>query len=170
METHSKVFFSNTVQRSTGVESDLILICDNFSTPENIGSIVRLAVNANAAKLIIIGSEGCRQSKVKKTAGAALAYIPVEHISVEELMEAIPTGFTTIALETTAGAKELYGGILPQKLALVLGNEKYGVSEEVLRQCNASVYIPMIGPIKSMNVSHAASVCVFEWLRQNLVS
>jgi len=168
METHSKHFFSQTkpVNRIEG--SDVIIVCDHFSTPENIGSIIRLAANVDASRLIVIGSEECRQSKIKKTAGAAQGHIHVDYCNVETLGQFIPADYTLIALETVGGAKSLYQSDLPQKMALVLGNEKYGVSPAVLALCDGCVYIPMPGPIKSMNVSHAASVCLFEWLRTHM--
>ncbi len=168
METHSKYFFNTNMQRNKDSESDLIIVCDNFSTPENIGSIVRLAANVKVSKLIVIGSEECRQSKIKKTAGAALGHIQLQYCNKDNFIDHIPSAYTIVALETIDGARDLYQEILPKKMALVLGNEKFGVSKDVLMYCNNYVYIPMPGPIKSMNVSHAASVCAFEWLRQHL--
>ena len=93
METHSKQFFNNTNQRSCDPESGLIIVCDNFSTPENIGSIVRLAVNVNASKLIVIGSEECRQSKIKKTAGAALGHMQLDYCDIEKFNNEIPSDY-----------------------------------------------------------------------------
>jgi len=168
METHSKHFFKAEIQQSRDAQSDLIIVCDNFSTPENIGSIIRLAANIDISQVIVIGSKECRQSKVKKTAGAALGHVHVQYCNEDSFISYIPSNYTLVALETVKGAKNIFQSILPQKMVLVLGNEKYGVSEEVMKQCGDSVYIPMHGPIKSMNVSHAASVCLFEWLRQNM--
>jgi tRNA G18 (ribose-2'-O)-methylase SpoU len=164
-QTHSKYFFNehNQVQLQEG--SDVIIIADNFSTPENVGSIVRLAANVCASKVIVVGSEGCRQSKINKTAGAAIGHIAIEWQETGNLH--LPKDYVPVALETVEGAVELYATNLPSKMALVLGNEKYGVSDKLLAYCQRAVYIPMPGAIKSMNVSHAASVCLFEWLRQN---
>ena len=167
-ETHSKYFFNEANKSRSQEGSDVIIITDNFSTPENIGSIIRLAANVNASKVMVLGSEACRESKVKKTAGAAIGHVKVEWQSADSFT--IPEGFQLVALETVEGAKGIYECVLPHKLAIVLGNEKYGVSQEVLGKCDAAVYIPMPGAIKSMNVSHAAAVCLFEWFRQNKVT
>ncbi|MCT4645824.1 MAG: TrmH family RNA methyltransferase [Carboxylicivirga sp.] len=164
-ETHSKYFFKQANQSALSDGSDVIIITDNFSTPENIGSIIRLAANVKASQVIVIGSEDVRQSKVKKTAGAALGHVEVKWLSIDELT--ITEDYEIIALETVQGAENLYEFPLPAKMALVLGNEKYGISEELLQLSKGAVYIPMPGAIKSMNVSHAASVCLFEWYRQN---
>ncbi len=165
-ETHSKYFFNEENQVSLADGSDVIIITGNFSTPENIGSIIRLAANVNASKVIVVGSGDCRQSKINKTAGAATGHISVEWQEADSLC--LPQGYVLVALETVEGATNLYECKLPNKLALVLGNEKYGVSQELLKCCSQSVFIPMPGAIKSMNVSHAASVCLFEWMRQNI--
>ncbi len=165
-QTHSKYFFNEHNQGQLKPGSDVIIITDDFSTPENIGSIIRLAANVNASKVIVVGSEGCRKSKINKTAGAAIGHVALEWQSAEQLT--LPSGYELIALETAEGAINMYNVALPEKMALVLGNEKYGVSQKLLMDCSESVYVPMPGPIKSMNVSHAASVCLFEWMRQHI--
>lgn len=166
METHSKHFFS-VVHNVINDGCDLILVADSFSTPENIGSLIRLAANVNASKVIVIGSDECRTSKIKKTAGAAIGHVEVEFIQKENFE--VEEGYLLVALETVEGALNIYDEHLPSKMMLVLGNEKYGVSEDILSKCNSVIYIPMVGEIKSMNVAAAAAVSAFEWLRQNMM-
>ncbi len=161
--THSKIFFAETEVKKLPDDYKPILITDNFSTPENIGHIIRLAANFDALKVIIVGENELRLSKIKKTAGAAFDYIPIEFITLVELTEHIPTGYTLTALETVTGAENLVATKLPDKLALILGNEKHGISKELLDMSSKKVFIPMPGPIKSMNVSHAAAVCLYSW-------
>ncbi len=162
--THSKIFFSETSVKEVPVEIRPIVITDRLSTPENIGHIIRLAANVSALKVIVVNGDTLRTSKIRKTAGTAFNHIPVEFISADELTKHIPKEYTLTALETVAGAENLFTTKLPDKLALVLGNEKYGVSEELLNICSKKIFIPMPGPIKSMNVSHAAAVSLFYWL------
>ena len=54
-------------------------------------------------------------------------------------------------------------------VAFVVGNESRGIREEILEQCDKIVYIPVPGPTRSLNVSHAAAVALFEWQRQMIV-
>jgi len=49
---------------------------------------------------------------------------------------------------------------------LLAGNESHGVPEDVIKQSNLQIYIPMPGGCKSMNISHALSVGGFEWYRK----
>jgi len=167
-ETHSKIFFSNNPQRESADNLKPIIITDNFSTPENIGHIIRLAANVGALKVVVLGSENLRKSKIKKTAGTAIDHIPLIFTTAAELRSYIPEEYTLTALETAEGARNIFNTSLPDKMALILGNEKYGISEEILKQCDLKVFIPMPGSVKSMNVTHAASVCLFEWLRQHI--
>lgn len=167
METHSKHFFEDAHHSQLRKGCEVIIVTDNFSTPENIGSIIRLAANVNATKVLVVGSADCRQSKIKKTAGAAIGHVEVEYCNYDNLK--LSEEFQLIALETVKGAQSIYDHKMPIKMALVLGNEKFGVSNELLTQCKSSVYIPMPGKIKSMNVSQAATACLFEWLRQSIL-
>ena len=164
-ETRSKIFFSKTERNELQEGLKPILITDSFSTPENIGHVIRIAANVGALKVVILNSGNLRKSKIRKTAGTAFDHVTTVFSTTRELQDHIPEGYTLTALETSEGAKNIFTTTLPDKMALVLGNEKSGISQEVLNQCSRKVYIPMPGPVKSMNVSHAASVCIFQWLR-----
>src|SRR5665648_19596 len=66
---------------------------------------------------------------------------------------------------------ELFDDIFEVFLRVVrsaLGNERNGLPEEILQKCHQKVHIPMTGKCKSMNVSHALAVAIFEWQRQML--
>lgn len=52
-------------------------------------------------------------------------------------------------------------------MALMIGSEQSGMPGNVKFPGQLDVHIPMHGAVKSMNVSHAASVCLFEWVREN---
>jgi len=165
-DTHSKIFFSKTKVDELKEDRKPILITDSFSTPENIGHIIRIAANVGALKVVVLHSENVRRSKIKKTAGTAIDHVQTVFSTTQELQDHIPDGYTLTALETSDGAKNIFTTTLPDKMALVLGNEKSGIREELLKKCRLKVFIPMPGPVKSMNVSHAAAVCVFQWLNQ----
>jgi len=166
-ETHSNTFFTNNPQKELNDSIRPIIITDNFSTPENIGHIIRLAANVGTLKVIILGSENMRKSKIKKTAGAAFDHIQLIFSDTERLNELIPNDYSLTALETVNGAKSIFSTKLPDKMALILGNEKYGISNELLNMSRLKVFIPMPGTIRSMNVSHAAAVCLFQWYSQH---
>ena len=78
----------------------------------------------------------------------------------------VPEGKTIVAIETADNATCIYDTQLPEDLAFIVGGESHGLSEELLSQCDMVVYIPVPGPTRSLNVSHAAAVALFEWQRQ----
>ena len=150
-----------------------IIIADGLRTPENMGSVLRLAANIGAEKTIIISDKAAqfKNYKINKTASGAAsktAWKIIEHYT--DLEKEIPDGYKLIALETTPDAENIYSCTFPSKLALVIGNEVSGISDELLSQCTSKLYIPIPGPISSLNVTHALSAALFEWMRQQLYS
>lgn len=69
-------------------------------------------------------------------------------------------GYKVLASAIQPGATSLYELKFDTKIALVLGNERFGVSEEVLQHADGTFWIPMRGFSQSMNISAAASACV----------
>ena len=55
---------------------------------------------------------------------------------------------------------------LSNSIALVFGNERFGVSEDILKFCDGSFIIPQVGIIKSLNISVACAVTLYEAFRQ----
>ena len=147
-----------------------IIITDSFKTPANIGNILRLGTNIGACKIITIENITLKDRKIRKTAGAAFDHIPLITTDLANFQSFIPSDYTLTALETCTGAQNIFQCQLPSKMALVLGNEIRGISPELLTLCQSAIYIPMPGSVKSMNVSHAAAVALFQWLNQHLKS
>lgn len=69
-------------------------------------------------------------------------------------------GFRVLASAIRPGATSLWALRFDQKIAMVLGNERFGVSDEVLAHADGTFWIPMRGFSQSMNISAAASACV----------
>lgn len=145
-----------------------VLIADNLRTPENMGSVLRLAANIGAIKTLFISetAQEFKSYKIKKTASGAFDKTDWKIISPEELPDEIPENYRLIAIETTPSAKNIYSFSFPEKVALCIGNEKNGINPEILKRTNQHVYIPLPGPITSLNTTHALSIALFEWYRQ----
>ncbi len=167
METHSKHFFADYNVEPIDKKCKPILVADSFSTPSNVGSLIRLASNLGALRVVVLNGDHLRESKIKKTAASAYTQVDVVFADSENWRSYVPNDYSLVALETAGEPTSVFSE-LPLKMALVLGNEKHGVSQDVLHQCDSIRFIPMPGTIKSMNVSHAAAVSLFEWYRQNM--
>jgi len=163
---HSQKLF----ERKSGLaENEPIVIAYQIKTPENIGNIIRLADNAGCQKVIIAAEdENIRTSKIRKTAGLSYDSMSWEICSISDLFTKIPTDFKVVSLETSSDSKNIFTSNLPDKIALIVGNEIVGIDNEVLNKSDFIVHIPLFGHNTSMNVSHALAVALFEWQRQQI--
>ena len=147
-----------------------IIIADNLRTPENMGSVLRLAANIGAEKVLFVKrvSEDYRGWKIKKTASGADEKIKWHFINMDELQNNIPVDYKLVAIETAESASSLFETKLPEKSAFIIGHEIYGIGEELLSKADQTVYIPIPGVISSLNVTHALGIVIFEWYRQRV--
>jgi TrmH family RNA methyltransferase len=167
METNSVVFFNN---REYPQLTDLPIIAAwQMVNPENIGNLIRLADNVGAEDVYILGEDfHYRMSSIKKTAGLSFNNVRLTFIAPEDFFNQLNPGSSIVAIETSEDSTNLFAGKLPGKIVFMLGNERNGLPEEILQKCQLKVHIPMTGKCKSMNVSHALAVVLFEWQRQML--
>jgi len=148
-----------------------IIIADSIRSPENMGSILRIAGNIGAEKCLFISDneQSLKRHKINRTASGASDKIDWEMLPTNKLMEKIPKDYSIVALETTSDAENIYQFKFPEKIAILIGNEVAGIRESVIKNASHRVYIPIPGPISSLNVTHALSIAMFEWLRHQTV-
>ena len=144
-----------------------IVIADHLLTPDNIGAMIRLADNIGATEMCFLGNEDKhRMSRVRRAAASSRDNIRWYFTEETDLRKIVPTGKAIVAIETADNATCIYDTQLPENAAFIVGSESRGLSEDLLKQCDMVVYIPVPGPTRSLNVSHAAAVALFEWQRQ----
>lgn len=164
--------FFNSIDNLISTNHPPIIVADNFKTPQNIGSLIRLAGSIGCNEVFVTDTpeNEIRLSKVKKTATTAFDTVKLTFISTENLLnKKIPTGYTTIGIETAPNAVNIFETKLPEKIVMFFGNEAFGLSKTILDFCEKSVYIPLPGEVKSLNVTHAAAIALFEWYRQMMI-
>ena len=151
-------------------ETPLIVICDELSDPHNLGAILRSAECAGAHGVIIPKrrSVGLTATVAKASAGA-VEYMKVARVTninsaISELKEKGVWIFVTAA----EGSIPMYKADLTGPTAIVIGNEGDGMSQLVRKNCDVMVHIPMKGKITSLNASAAASILLYESVRQRL--
>lgn len=151
-------------------EAPLIVICDELSDPHNLGAILRSAECAGAHGVIIPKrrSVGLTATVAKASAGA-IEYMKVARVTninsaIAELKEKGVWVFGTAA----EGSIPMYQANLTIPAAIVIGNEGDGMSQLVRKNCDVMLNIPMKGHISSLNASAAASILLYEALRQRL--
>jgi 23S rRNA (guanosine2251-2'-O)-methyltransferase len=160
-------FFSNLTYEQIPAGQAPVLIAWYIQNPENAGHLLRLAANAGC-RLVLFVERNIRlnESKIKYVSGPAMNLIDWHFCKAEDVIQMVPDDYIFVALETAPGSSDIYDVSLPLKMALMVGNEKSGIPVDIHMEGQINVHIPMPGPVKSMNVSHAASVSLFEWVRQ----
>ena len=146
-----------------------MVIADHLMTPDNIGAMIRLADNIGASEVCFLGKEDeHRLGKVRRAAASSRDNIRWYFSEETDLRKIVPEDKKIVAIETSDNATCIYDTALPDDVAFIVGGERNGLSDELLAQCDMVVYIPVPGPTRSLNVSHAAAVALFEWQRQML--
>lgn len=153
------------------VRKPIYIVLDNVLDTYNIGSIFRLA-DAVAAKEIILcgGSETPPSSRIHKAAVGTETWVPWRYAPKvsEEIKRLRDEGVKIIAVEQDVRATPFNSPLRPSlnlregtPVAVVVGHETDGVSEEVLDMADVIVEIPMFGVNKSLNVHVSAAVVLY---------
>lgn len=148
---------------------DKILILDALRDPGNMGTIIRTADATNIDGIIM--SKDCVDIYNPKVLRSTMGSIFRVYISrVENLVDTIIKlkceGMDVLAAHL--GASRNYFDIdFRKNVAVVIGNEANGISDEVSKVCSDLIKIPMIGEIESLNAGVSASIILYEILRQN---
>src|ERR1700692_1730061 len=136
--------------------------------PHNLGAIIRTSLAAGAHGVVIPGrrAAGLTDTVARASAGA-LAHLPVAKVTklartMEEWKEA---GYWLVGLDER-GDKNYTEVDYTSPTGIVLGGEGKGLHELTRKRCDFVVSLPTTGPVKSLNVSVAAGVVLFEALRQ----
>lgn len=167
--TNAVDFFNAKPKAEYGDATNLILAAYELHTPENVGAMIRLAANLGIDKVIFIQTENnFKAKKIARVAHSSLKYVDFSFIPPADFYDSLPEEFEVVAVETSENATNLFVTSLPEKCVLLVGSERFGISQDFLNRTLKTVYIPMLGKTMSMNVSHAATVAAFEWGRQHL--
>ena len=134
-------------------------------------SLQRLAAQAKEADGVIIPkrrSVGLTATVAKASAGA-MEYMKVARVSnINAAMQELKDKGVWIFGTAAEGAIPMYKADLKGPAAIVIGNEGVGMSQLVRKNCDVIVSIPMAGRISSLNASAAASILLYEAVRQRL--
>ncbi|MFT6719087.1 MAG: tRNA G18 (ribose-2'-O)-methylase SpoU [Sphingobacteriales bacterium] len=143
---------------------EISIICDGITSPENMGLIIRLADAFDVKSIHFYGLESLPK-KAEKVARSASRWINIIKMK-SELQASDIASFPSkvIALELTKKSGSIKHFENPeQAIAIVIGNEKGGVSEACLEAIEHHVHIPMFGKNSSINVSTALAIALFQF-------
>ena len=146
----------------------LIVLLDGVEDPHNLGAIIRTALASGAHGVVIPErrAAGLTDTVARASAGA-LAHLPVAKVTnlsraMEDLKQA---GYWLVGLDEAA-AKSYTDVDYTSPTGIVMGGEGGGLHELTRKHCDFVVSLPTAGPVRSLNVSVATGVVLFEALRQ----
>lgn len=152
----------------------IVVVMDNIRSMHNVGSVFRTADGFLIDGICLCGfTPQPPHRDIHKTALGATE--TVDWLFYEQTTEAVTAlkerGYKVYAIEQTEGSisleqfKELYPNVKDEFLAFVFGNEVDGVSEEVIAACDGVIEIPQWGMKHSLNISVAAAIVLWEFVR-----
>jgi len=153
-------------------KTPLLLVMDSVTDVRNFGAVARTAECAGVHAILIPSKGGAMIGPdALKTSAGALHTIPV--CRSENLADTVrflkDSGLKIVAAKEKEG--ELYHKAeLGGPAALIMGSEDRGISPALLELADIKIRIPILGKISSLNVSAAASVLIYEFVRQRSVS
>ncbi len=151
-------------------EAPLLVICDELSDPHNLGAILRSAECAGAHGVIIPKRRSVSlTATVAKASAGAVEYMKVARVTnINAAMDELKKKGVWIFGTAAEGSIPMYQADLTIPTAIVIGSEGDGMSQLVRKNCDVTVHIPMNGRITSLNASAAASILLYEAVRQRL--
>jgi len=144
---------------------DLILLLDNVYDTFNVGGMYRVGDAAGVSHIYHCGHTPISPDpKIKRAAVGLDDYL--KHSAVPEILTLVKElknqGYTIISLEQTALSKPFNEVSYRGKIALVAGNETFGVNPEVIAHSDLVVELPMHGINKSLNVVVATGIVLYQ--------
>ncbi len=147
-------------------------MCDHVTNAPNIGSLFRMADAFGVEKLILCGENIQLGRKMAKTSRATEKVVNYEIAEIAStVVERLKNeNHQIISLEITSSSKPIHTFKFSKEkpIALIIGDENFGVSEAILNMSDAIIHIDMFGRNSSMNVVQATNIALYEITKQLL--
>ena len=149
---------------SVGMTDRFVLILPNIRSAHNVGASFRTADGAGVDKIYLCGyTAQPPHPQLDKVSLGAEKWMPWEYEkqTARLLKKLQEKGYNIVALELNKKSGDIFKWKPKFPLALLVGNEKTGVTKNLLKYCDKIVHIPMRGRKKSLNVSIAAGIAMY---------
>jgi len=159
--------------RLTGVlekrQQNITVVLENVFDPHNISAVMRTCDAVGVQDVYVLNTDIPRHKKWgEKSSSSAAKWLTIHQFTnIDACFTELRKRFDKIYLTHLAGdSRSLYQLNLTESVALVFGNEHSGVSDELISRCDGNFIIPQVGIIKSLNISVACAVSLYEAFRQ----
>jgi len=151
---------------------DLTVILENVHDPHNIGAVLRTCDSVGIPEIFVLNPNPDLYSDKLEVGGKSTSgsrkWVDIHfYTNVESCFQKVKEKyFQILGTSLTHEAKNLYEFDFCPPTAIVFGNEKDGISPETLSHCTSNLWIPQVGMVKSLNISVACAVVLYEAGRQ----
>ena len=143
---------------------ELVVACAPLRSNINLSRIVRVASCSGVTRVIACGTAKVI-GKIARD-GADAIEIEVHRTLSPVLKQLKAEGYQLVGLEQTSNSHDLHSFQFDRRTALVVGNERSGLTDDLLQQLDAVVEIPVWGLPYSYNVATATTMALYEYCRQ----
>jgi TrmH family RNA methyltransferase len=151
--------------------NSLVIVTESIEKPGNLGTILRSADAAKVAAVIVCDrTTDIHNPNVVRASTGTMFSVPIVEASSDEALAWLKeNGFKILA--ATPHAEKLHFDVdLTGNVAIALGAEQYGLTAKWMDGAELRVRIPMLGLADSLNVSAAATILVYEAVRQRIAA
>ncbi|MDR3754241.1 MAG: RNA methyltransferase [Terracidiphilus sp.] len=147
--------------------AELVVVLAGIQDPGNLGTILRSAEAFGATGVVCLpGTVSAWNAKAVRASAGSVFRVPLLAVSERECLEELHGAGVRILATTVRGAQPVELVDLAGPVALIIGNEGNGVSDELAEKADARITIPCPGSVESLNAAVAASVLLYEAARQ----
>lgn len=151
-------------------QADLAIVMENVHDPHNISAVMRTCDAVGIQDIYVINSVIPKHAYFgPKSSSSAAKWLSIHQFtSIEECIPVLKAKYQKIyTTHLSTDAVDLYAvDFAKESIALVFGNEHDGVSEEMRNHADGNIIIPQVGMIKSLNISVACAISIYEAYRQ----
>src|SRR4030095_5081924 len=154
-------------------QNDITIVLENVFDPHNISAVMRTCDAVGVQEVYVLNTKIARHKKwgVKSSSSAAKWLTIYQFENAEECFSELRKKYSKIlTTHLSSDALNLYKIDLTQPVALIFGNEHSGVSEEIRKLADGNFIIPQSGIIRSLNISVACAVTLYEAYRQKALA
>ncbi len=152
---------------------DLTVVLENVLDPHNISAVMRTADAVGIQELFVLNTKIARHDRFgTKSSSSAAKWLTIHQYenAPDCFAHLRRLGYSIFTTHLAEDSVSLYEMDFKQKIALVFGNEHSGVSDEIRALADGNFLIPQYGVIKSLNISVACAVSLYEAQRQKLIA
>ena len=150
-------------------QNDITVVLENVSDPHNISAVMRTCDAVGVQDIYVLNTKIPRHQKWgTKSSSSAVKWLSIHQFeNAEACFETLRKSYSTIlTTHLSSDAVSLHKVDFTKSTAIVFGNEHGGVSEEIRKLADGNVIIPQMGIIRSLNISVACAVTLYEAYRQ----